>query len=143
MTHEGGGDGREAAEHEDRGNTGEDQKRKHLRRVLNAVTSFTEWTGPKGTKTAHAISRRDGGVLFFAGLWDRCDTDDAPADSYTMVMIDALGDDDVARFHNRQPVFLDRDRADTWLDLTVDPALILSGPPSRTYAADPPDPVVA
>lgn len=58
------------------------------------------------------ISRRDGDMLFFAGLWDRCDTDDGPADSYNMVMIDALGDDDVARFHNRQPVFLDRDRAD-------------------------------
>ena len=41
------------------------------------------------------------------------DTHEGPADSFTMVMIDALGDDDVARFHNRQPVILDRDRADT------------------------------
>jgi putative SOS response-associated peptidase YedK len=111
------------------------------RRCIIPVTSFTEWTGPKGTKTAHAISRKDGGMLFFAGLWDRCDTDDGPADSYTMVMIDALGDDDVARFHNRQPVFLDRDRADTWLDLTADPVPILKGPVAGTLVADPPEPV--
>lgn len=111
------------------------------RRCIIPVTSFTEWTGPKGSKTAHAISRRDGGMLFFAGLWDRCDTDDGPADSFTMVMIDALGDDDVARFHNRQPVFLDRGRADTWLDLTADPAPILKGPGPGTLVADPPEPV--
>lgn len=111
------------------------------RRCIIPATSFTEWTGPKGSKTAHAISRKDGGMLFFAGLWDRCDTDDGPADSYTMVMIDALGDDDVARFHNRQPVFLDRDRADTWLDLMADPAPILKGPEPGTLVADPPEPV--
>jgi len=66
------------------------------------------WRGPK---------------LFFRTLL--CaprDTHEGPADSFTMVMIDALGHDDVARFHNRQPLILDRDRADMWLNLTADPA---------------------
>lgn len=70
-----------------------------------------------------------GSKLFFRTLLcSPRDTDEGPADSFTMVTIDALGDDDVARFHNRQPMFLDRDRADTWLDLPVDPAPILKGP---------------
>src|SRR5215472_11981729 len=40
------------------------------RRAIIPATSFIEWTGPKGRKTAHIISRADGGMLFFAGLWE-------------------------------------------------------------------------
>jgi putative SOS response-associated peptidase YedK len=56
-------------------------------------------------------------------------------------MINAPPGDDAARFHNRQPGFLDRDRADTWFDLTADPASILTGPPAGTFVAAPPEPV--
>lgn len=110
------------------------------RRCLIPATSFTEWTGPTGGKTAHAISRADGGLLFLAGLWERAHPPDGPADTYTMVMIDADGDDDVAPFHNRQPVVLDADRAATWLDLTADDAPVLTAPPPGTLVADPPEP---
>lgn len=110
------------------------------RRCLIPATSFVEWTGPKGSKTAHAISRADGGLLFFAGLWDRCVPDGDPVESYTMVMMDAGPGDDVGRFHTRQPVVLDRPAAAAWLDLTADPAPILKAPPPGTLIADPPDP---
>lgn len=113
------------------------------RRCLIPATSFTEWTGPKGSKTAHAISRRDGGVLFFAGLWDCCETDDGLVDNYTMVMIPAAGEDDVAPFHNRQPVTLERATAAIWLDLTADCAPAIWAPARGTLMADPPDPVAA
>lgn len=113
------------------------------RRAIVPATAFTEWTGPKGAKTAHAIGRADGGLLFFAGLWDACSTDEGRADSYTLVMIDALGDDDVAPFHNRQPVLLGREAARTWLDLTSDIRPLLRGPPPGTLTADPPQPAAA
>lgn len=111
------------------------------RRCIIPATSFTEWTGPTGSKTAHAISRADGGLLFFAGLWDVCTVEGEPLDSYTMVMIDAGPGEDVGRFHNRQPVTLDAESARTWLDLGADYGPILRGPPARTLVADPPEPM--
>lgn len=113
------------------------------RRCIIPATSFTEWTGPKGSKTAHAISRRDGGVLFFAGLWDRCATDDGLIETYTMVMIPAAGEDDVAPFHDRQPVTLERETAGIWLNLTADCGLAIRPPARGTLIADPPEPVAA
>jgi putative SOS response-associated peptidase YedK len=113
------------------------------RRCLIPATSFVEWTGPKGHKTAHAISRADGGLLFLAGLWDRCLIEGARIESYTMVMIDAVGEDWMARFHDRQPVLLDAVRASTWLDLAADPRPILKPAPAGTLVADPPEPVAA
>lgn len=110
------------------------------RRCLVPATSFTEWTGPKGGKTAHAISRADGGLLFLAGLWDACASDEGRAESYTLPMIDALAGDDVAPFHNRQPVPLDAASAAIWLDLSADPKPILRAPPPGTLIADPPRP---
>lgn len=32
------------------------------------MTTFTEWTGPVGSKTRHSITAADGGMLFAAGL---------------------------------------------------------------------------
>jgi putative SOS response-associated peptidase YedK len=113
------------------------------RRCLVPVTSFTEWTGPKGAKTAHAISRANGGLMFLAGLWDRCVADEGPVESYTLPMIEAVAGDDVAPFHNRQPVVLDAGRAAVWLDLAADPGPILKALPAGTLIADPPRPVAA
>jgi putative SOS response-associated peptidase YedK len=113
------------------------------RRCLIPATSFTEWTGPKGGKTAHAISRADGEIMFFAGLWERAPQGDDLVESYTMPMIDAVHGDDVAPFHNRQPVLLDHAGAGVWLDLAADPAGILRSPAAGTLIADPPEPAAA
>lgn len=111
------------------------------RRCLIPATSFTEWTGPTGSKTAHAISRADGGLLVLAGLWDACVVEGERVESYTMVMMDTREGDDCFRFHNRQPVSLDRDGARAWLDLAADYVPLLKAPPAGTLVADPPDPV--
>lgn len=110
------------------------------RRCVVPASHFTEWTGPTGSKTAHAISRADGGLLFFAGLWDRRLIDDAAVESYTLPMIPAVDSDDVAPFHNRQPVVLDAERAGRWLDLDADQAEVLRAPPRETLVADPRSP---
>jgi putative SOS response-associated peptidase YedK len=113
------------------------------RRCLVPATSFTEWTGPKGRKTAHAISRADGRLLYFAGLWERCPTDDGVAESYTLPMIAAVAGDDVAPYHNRQPVVLDAKSASIWLDLGAEAAAVLRAPPAGTLIADPASPAEA
>jgi putative SOS response-associated peptidase YedK len=64
-------------------------------------------------------------------------------ESYAMVMQETQPGDDMHVFHNRQPVFLDRAGAATWLDLNEDFAELLQGPPPGTLVADPPEPVAA
>jgi putative SOS response-associated peptidase YedK len=113
------------------------------RRAIIPATSFTEWTGPKGRKTAHAISRADGGLLFLAGLWENYVGADGPLITYTMVMIAAEPGDDVAPFHYRQPIVLDAVRARLWLDLKADTVPILHAAAPGTLLADPPQPAAA
>jgi putative SOS response-associated peptidase YedK len=113
------------------------------RRAIIPATSFTEWTGPAGHKTAHAISRADGGLLFLAGIWENYVGADGPMITYTMVMIAAEPGDDVAPFHDRQPIVLDADKARLWLDLATDTAPILGAAAPGTLIADPPQPAAA
>ena len=111
------------------------------RRCLVPATAICEWTGPQGSKTKHAIARADGAPLFLAGLWASHAWDGETTESYTMVMMDTAPGDDLHRFHNRQPVVLDREGARTWLDLTADYRPVLHAPPPGTLIADPPEPV--
>jgi len=110
------------------------------RRCLIPMTAFTEWTGPVGSKTRHAITAAGGGLLFAAGLWEDSNPDEGPLTSYTMVMTATQPGDDMAPFHDRQPVLLDAGRAATWLDLTADYAPILTALPPGALAFDPPEP---
>jgi putative SOS response-associated peptidase YedK len=113
------------------------------RRAIIPATSFTEWTGPTGRKTAHAISRSDGGLLFLAGIWENYAGADGPMITYTMVMIAAEPGDDVAPFHDRQPIVLDADKARLWLDVAADTTPILGAATPGTLIADPPQPAAA
>ncbi|MGH6987519.1 MAG: SOS response-associated peptidase [Caulobacteraceae bacterium] len=111
------------------------------RRCLIPATSFTEWTGPKGKKTAHQIGLAWGGIFFLAGLFERCRVEEAWVESYTMVMMPAAGL--VARFHDRSPVILGKNTAFCWLDPAQDCASLLAAPAEGILAAEPPEPVAA
>lgn len=113
------------------------------RRCVIPMTAFTEWTGPVGTKTRHNITSSSGGMLFAAGLWEDSNPDEGPLISYTMVMAGTSDGDDMFRFHDRQPVLLDADRAAIWLDLEADFRPILNAMPPGTLSFDPPEPVPA
>lgn len=112
------------------------------RRCVIPATHITEWSGPKGSKIKHAISRSDGGILFMAGLWDRCKVQDEEwGENYTMVMTDTAEGDDMHRFHSRQPVILDADSARVWLNHKEDASGLYRGPPGGSLVADPPEPL--
>jgi putative SOS response-associated peptidase YedK len=49
----------------------------------------------------------------------------------------------MARFHDRQPIVLDRARARTWLDLTADVGPLISSASTDGLVADPPEPAAA
>lgn len=113
------------------------------RRCIIPATAICEWTGPQGAKTRHLITRADGAPHFLAGLWATHSWEGEETVSYTMVMQETQPGDDMHAFHNRQPVFLDREGADAWLDCSGDYAGLLRGPAAGTLRAEPPEPVAS
>lgn len=97
------------------------------RRCLVPADGFYEWTGEKRAKTKWLFTRPDGGWFAFPGLWDRWDGPDGPLESFTL-MTTAPGPD-AAKYHDRQPVILERKDWARWLDLSEDPADLLHGSP--------------
>jgi len=113
------------------------------KRCIIPADYFVEHTGPKGAMTKHKIGNADGSPLFLAGLWARHTWEGETTESYTMLMQPANDGDCIRPFHSRQPVFLDRETARVWLDLSADYRPILKAPPKGTLSFDPPEPVAA
>jgi putative SOS response-associated peptidase YedK len=113
------------------------------KRCIIPATGFYEHTGPKGSKTKHAITPASGGLHYLAGLWSRHTWDGETTESYTMLMQAAVDGDDMRPFHDRQPVFLDRESAAIWLDPKQDYAPLLKSPPRGHLAFDPAEPAAA
>ncbi len=86
------------------------------RRLLVPVDGFYEWQAAAGAprKTPHFFTRADGDVLVLGGLWEYWKADDREILSATVVTT-AAGPD-LEGIHDRQPVVLDPDRWDRWLD---------------------------
>lgn len=97
------------------------------RRCLIPATGFYDFTGPKGDKTRWLFKREGRKWFSFAGLWDRAETADGPVESCTLMTI-APGPD-VAPYHHRQPVILEREDWARWLDVGADPAPLFEIPP--------------
>lgn len=100
------------------------------RRCLVPVDGFFEFTGPKGAKQPHYFVPRDGGVLAFAGLWDRWrGPRDAPLSepmlSYTIATTSANAL--MAPVHDRMPVLLSCARQwERWLSPEAGEAELLA-----------------
>jgi putative SOS response-associated peptidase YedK len=90
------------------------------RRCLIPADGWFEYTGDsrKDRIKWRVMPRHEDGVCF-AGIWDRCDTEDAGSvDSFTMLMRDSAPPLD--RLHTRQPVVLRREDWTAWLDTSAD-----------------------
>jgi putative SOS response-associated peptidase YedK len=96
-------------------------------RCIIPADGFYEWeTGDGGRKIAHYITRRDGDVLAFAGLYARWnpgehgpprlfdDPDEPPVRSCTIVTTTANAT--LAELHDRMPVVLPESAWAEWLD---------------------------
>jgi putative SOS response-associated peptidase YedK len=93
------------------------------RRCLVPATHFFEWTGPTGSKVMWRFAKADAEIFCFPGLWDRAHTADGVIESFTILTC-APGPD-CAPYHDRQPVILERDEWERWLDLGTDPTPLL------------------
>ena len=98
------------------------------RRCLVPADGWVEWKGAGKPKPKFYVSRRDGTPIMFAGLWDRCRTEDqGVVESFTIVTQPAgspLND-----LHDRAPVVLTGAAWERWLDPSADVADLL-GPES-------------
>ena len=88
------------------------------RRCLVPATGYYEWATEFGrykTKQPVFISRDDEKLLAFAGIFDRWVSPEGEIrESVAIITRDAVGD--LAKVHNRMPLFLPRNRWDKWMD---------------------------
>lgn len=95
------------------------------RRCLVPASAWFEWTGDKGSKAKHTFRRADGGIIWFAGIWDQVETPDAGLiRSFTILTGPSAGM--LADFHDRAPVILEPEDFDAWIDPANDPAQVIS-----------------
>lgn len=94
------------------------------RRCLVPADGFFEWSGAARARRAHYFTLADGSPFAFAGLWDRwLAPDGSELDSCTIL---TTGPNELlARFHDRMPAILPRERIAAWLDPGLrDPARV-------------------
>jgi putative SOS response-associated peptidase YedK len=92
------------------------------RRCLVVADGFYEWRKEGGRKVPVWIHPRDGGVLAFAGLWDRWTSPEGEViESCTIVTCRA--NELIGAFHERMPVIVPPESHDRWLaPVPVEPA---------------------
>jgi putative SOS response-associated peptidase YedK len=98
------------------------------RRCLILASGWYEWQRIGREKYPHFIRPRDGGLLAFAGLWDR--------DEATIITTEA--NDTLKYLHERMPVIVDPASDAVWLDPTTPTdalqALLIPYPDERMEA---------
>lgn len=85
------------------------------RRCLVPADGFYEWRRDGNAKIPHWIHPSDGGLLSFAGIWERWSRPGAePRHTFAILTTDAS--EDVAPIHDRMPVVIAAGDRDRWLD---------------------------
>jgi putative SOS response-associated peptidase YedK len=97
------------------------------RRCIVPATGFYEWQGAPGRKQPYAVTFPELPVFGFAGLWERWNSASGDrVETFAIVTTDA--NDAVAKVHDRMPVILAPEQADTWLRADVAAAQALLAP---------------
>jgi len=85
------------------------------RRCLVPADGFYEWKKEGGAKVPYWIRPRAGGVMSFAGIWERWSRPGAePRHTFAILTTDASAD--VAPIHDRMPVVIEPEDRNRWLD---------------------------
>lgn len=89
------------------------------RRLLIPATNYFEWEKRGARKVKHALSLRQGRMLYMAGLYRM----EAGKPVFTILTRDSAPD--IAYIHPRMPVILPEEAAKDWLNLRYDPQAVL------------------
>ena len=98
------------------------------RRCVVPATGYIEFTGPKGNKTAHLFTRKDGKPMALAGLWDRWVSSDKSERKETYTIVTTAPSAFAAQFHDRMPCVLESKDVDIWLRDLPEEASVLMRP---------------
>lgn len=90
------------------------------RRLLVPADGFYEWTSKAGPrkKVPHYFTRSDGEPLALAGLWEYWRSPEGQERRSATIITRAAGPD-MDEIHDRQPVVLEPDTWDRWLDQSL------------------------
>lgn len=95
------------------------------RRCIVPASAWFEWTGEPGAKVKHRFARADSAPIWFAGLWDRCETPDAGViTSFAILTGPSAGM--LGEYHDRAPVILEPADWGVWLDPSQDAGELLA-----------------
>lgn len=100
------------------------------RRLILPADGFYEWSkAPGESRQPYLFARADGRPLAFAGLFERWRPPGAAeeAELATCTIVTTAAGPDVADVHDRQPVVLESDAWDAWLDPGLDSRDALEG----------------
>lgn len=112
------------------------------RRCVVPASGWYEWSGPKGGKTKHAFRRKDGGIVWFAGIWEHVTTpDEGEVTSFTILTGPPEGM--LKDYHDRTPVVLELDDFGLWLDPAKDASPLWKTSRPERFARPAEDPVPA
>lgn len=104
------------------------------RRCLVPADGWYEWLRRDGApKQPYFMTRADGGVLAFAGIWSIWSGGGEPLLTCSVITTAARGD--LALVHDRMPLLLPPRRWTAWLAGGGDPADLLAPPAEETLAA--------
>jgi putative SOS response-associated peptidase YedK len=102
------------------------------RRCLIPADGFYEWTGPKAKRRPFLLRPRAGGLIAFAGLYERW-RDEQGGETDSVAILTCPANATVAPLHDRMPVVLRPEHFAAWLDnkgTGPDAALELLQPPA-------------
>ena len=85
-----------------------------VRRAVLPVSGWYEWTGKPRRKTAWRIRPKDGGLLFFAAIWDDWSAPGGAVISQ-LATVTCAPSADVESIHHRMAVILSAEDAPGWL----------------------------
>lgn len=91
------------------------------RRCLVPADGFYEWTGPKGKRRPFLLGPRAGGLIAFAGLYERW-RDGEGGEIDTVAILTCPANAIIAPLHDRMPVVLAPEHFAAWLDVKATPA---------------------
>ncbi len=101
------------------------------RRCLVPADGWYEWLRTGGAKQPYFMTRADGDVLAFAGIWTTWGQGDGRRLTFSVLTLPAVGD--LALVHDRMPLVLPPRRWEEWLTAPDATGLLTAPPPE--YAA--------
>ena len=99
------------------------------RRAILPIDSFFEWQARPGSKRKqpYCFRRLDGMPIALAGLWEEWWGAGGEVELLTCTVVTTSAGPDMAGIHDRQPVILEPDTFDLWLDPSVQDVEQLTG----------------